>query len=222
MNKDEYWSGKCNCNGYYKQVQKLLKEWKQLNSITSSCVVHHRDDNEDVIAYNEEHYERWGFDENGDFVEGKYVIFMTRSEHQRHHLTGKPSPMRGKTHTDKAKADMRAHSAHYWKGKKFSPAHIQNLCDSHQDFAGDKNPFYGKKHTEDTRMKMSSAKKGKTLSDETKAKIGASRKVQFEGIKFLYNTYKNNGGAKQWNEFQKALKNGEITFEPQPISVFVK
>jgi group I intron endonuclease len=36
---------------------------------------------------------------------------------------------------------------------------------------GSKNTFYGKKHTDDAKLKMSNYRKGKTLSDETKLKV---------------------------------------------------
>lgn len=50
---------------------------------------------------------------------------------------------------------------------------------NHADVSGEKNPFYGKKHSKETREKMSLAKKGKShkpLSEETRAKISASNK----------------------------------------------
>jgi hypothetical protein len=42
--------------------------------------------------------------------------------------------------------------------------------------SGDKNPFYGKSHTDEAREKISNAKKGKTLSDDHKQKMSDSRK----------------------------------------------
>lgn len=50
---------------------------------------------------------------------------------------------------------------------------------NHADFSGEKNGFYGKHHSEETRAKMSAAKKGKPHkphSPETCAKIAASNK----------------------------------------------
>jgi hypothetical protein len=58
------------------------------NNYTCRCVVHHRDDTEECRKYNEEHYERWGFNEDGTFEYGKYVIFMINTEHSAHHHTG--------------------------------------------------------------------------------------------------------------------------------------
>ena len=39
------------------------------------------------------------------------------------------------------------------------------------DRSGENNPFYGKKHTEESKRKMSETKKGTKLSDETKEKL---------------------------------------------------
>ena len=214
MNKDEYWSLKSPQNTVeYKFICEKLQTWKTINGITKRCVVHHRDDTEECRKYNDEHYELWGFNLDGTFEYGKYVIFMTASEHIKHHHIGKPSVMKGKTHTDEAKTKISENNARYWKGKKLSPTHIQHLRENHANVSVENNPFYGKHHSDAAKEKMSAAKKGRTLSDVTKAKIGAARKEQFTAIKFMYNVYKNNGGVKRWNDFQKALKNGEITFE---------
>lgn len=45
-----------------------------------------------------------------------------------------------------------------------------------QNRTGTKNHFYGKRHSEETRQKISKAKKGKKLSDETCKKMSAARK----------------------------------------------
>ncbi len=41
---------------------------------------------------------------------------------------------------------------------------------------GEKHPMYGKQHSEESKLKMSEAKKGKKHSDETRAKISAAHK----------------------------------------------
>lgn len=41
---------------------------------------------------------------------------------------------------------------------------------------GEKNPFFGKNHSEEYRKKMSEAKKGKHLSEEHKRKLGDVKK----------------------------------------------
>lgn len=88
MNRKEYCNTKHKYYKYYNQVQKLLKDWKAANNITERCVVHHRDDTDETIKYNEEHYELWGVNEDGTFEPGKYVQFLTATEHIRHHRSG--------------------------------------------------------------------------------------------------------------------------------------
>lgn len=208
MNRQEYLNSKHIHNSYYNQVQKLLKEWKLENNIAGRCDVHHRDDTEECTKYNNEHYELWGFNEDGTFELGKYVLFMTAAEHARYHHIGNKNHMYGKHISEETKVKM-------------SAAH-----------KGENNHFYGKHHTDEARAKMSAANLGRTHSEETKAKISAIWKGKkrseenktklhknMNAIKFLYNIYKNNGGIKKWNEFQKALKTGDITFSDYEITV---
>ena len=88
MNRSE-WS---HCGRYTneqrKSIKKMLAEWKAANNIKCRCVVHHRDDTEETRKYNEEHYELWGFNLDGTFEYGKYVVFMTSAEHNTYHKTG--------------------------------------------------------------------------------------------------------------------------------------
>ena len=213
MNNTEFWSGG-GYSTYHRKVQKLLKKWKEDNNITARCLVHHRDDTEECRNYNEEHYELCGFNEDGSFEYGKYVVFMTNSEHMSYHnksrevsqetrekhrarWLGEKNPNWGKPLSDEVKEKLRAIN----KGKK---------------------PWmYGKHHSDETKEKLRAANIGKTLSDECKTKMAAARKAYLVGLRFLYNVYKNNNGAKKWNDFQKALHNGDITFEERPISIFL-
>ena len=191
MNREEY-------RKHRPQKPKVVidnfKQWKRENNNTERCVVHHRDDTEETRKYNTEHYERWGCNEDGTFEYGKYVIFMTLSEHSYYHNAGK-------TVSEETRVKISAATQ------------------------GERNPMYGKHHSEETCAKMSAAKQGeknpnygKRFDGEHRAKISAA--IQSE--KVLYVAYKNNGGILKWNDFRKALKNGEITFEVQPISVYTK
>lgn len=47
---------------------------------------------------------------------------------------------------------------------------------NHADVSGANNPMFGKHHTEETRKRLSTINKGKTLSTETKRKISESTK----------------------------------------------
>ena len=178
MNKTEWinvhgWSH-IKYNKYYKCIQKLLKDWMIENNISEPCVVHHIDNEPEAIKYNEKFYERWGFNEDGTFEYGKHVIFMTRSEHSRHHRKGKH-----------LSAEQKERLRIINTGKHLSAETKKKLSIA---FTGVNNPFYGRKH-----------------SDETMANM---RRTQA-----LYKQYKQTGGELSWNDFQRALNNNEINIE---------
>lgn len=73
-------------------------------------------------------------------------------------------------------------------------------------YTGERNPFYGKHHSETTKQAISMANKGKkgpVHSDEAKARIGAAQKVITNSRAEKYKEYKSNGDTMTWNEFQK-------------------
>ena len=225
MNKDEYW----NCykeRKYYRRIQKLLIDWKITNNIPADVryAVHHRDDTEETRKYNTEHYERWGFNEDDTFEYGKYVLFMTVAEHSYYHNIGKSlsaetrekisASSKGKILSDECKAKISASS----KGKILSDECKAKLSAAH------KGKILSDEHRAKLRENNARYWQGKhraPFSDECKAKMSAARKRNLIGLRLLYSVYKNNDGAKKWNDFQKAIYNGDITFEERPISVFL-
>lgn len=81
-------------------------------------------------------------------------------------MTGKNNPMYGKTP--------------WHAGKTISESHKQKLVECN---LGENNPFYGQRHTDETKAKISSANKnrvpwnkGKTYSEESRAKMSAAKK----------------------------------------------
>lgn len=221
MNKEEYyncigWGHHKRGNEYYKYVQKLLSEWKLENHIPSNkkCVVHHRNDNEEVRAYNNAHYELWGFNEDGTFEYGKYVLFMTNAEHTAYHHTGKyVSP----------ETRLRISQNHANVSGENNP-----MFGNIGRITGDKNPMKdkavrdkvakalkGRQFSEETRAKMSTAKKGVKLSESTKEKMRETRRV----IDILWERIKNNNSELSYKEFRKALKNGDSDLKAQFIEL---
>lgn len=73
---------------FKKACQERLHEYLLENNLSGEWVIHHRDDTPETIAYNTQYYNRWGFNEDGSFEYGKYVIFMTKGDHTKHHHTG--------------------------------------------------------------------------------------------------------------------------------------
>ena len=196
-----------NKRAYYKHVHELLRQWKIDNNYTCICVVHHRNDTEECRKYNEEHYELWGHNLDGTFEYGKYVVFMTHAEHLSYHHKGIKL-------TDEWKQRISENSAHVsgMKGKHHSEATRQLIS----------NSMYGKlkgvPKSDETRRRMSEAKKGKQLSPEHKQQM----KNTFKALSYMYNIYKQNGGILKWNDFTKELKNGNISFDNETsLSVFI-
>ena len=147
MNSKEYWDSPKGCNEFYKKAHKLLANWKTRNSITERCCIHHRDDTEECRKYNEEHYELWGYNEDGTFEEGKYVVFMTTAEHAKYHNDGVKNCMYNKHHSDATRLKM----SESGKVKTFTEQHRKHLSDACH---GELNGFYGKCHTDETKSKM--------------------------------------------------------------------
>ena len=67
------------------------------------------------------------------------------------------------------------------------------------NFSGENNPMYGKKHSEETKKKMSETHKGKKLSEETKERISESHK----GKKHTEESKKRMGEAKKGHNVSK-------------------
>lgn len=47
----------------------------------------------------------------------------------------------------------------------------QRMKNNHADIVGEKNPFYGRQHTEETKQRLREVNLGKTIPDEVKAKM---------------------------------------------------
>lgn len=235
MNKKEWYSTHAQSNNkynkYYIYVQQLLKDWKVENNITERCVVHHRDDNDEVRVYNDAFYERWGFNEDGTFEYGKYVVFMTNVSHSKYHSMGSKNAFYGKKHTAETIEKLRvAHT-----GMKQSAEVIEKIRRANtgkkrtQEFAdkmsiartGENNPMYGKHHTPEAIEKIRIASTGENNPFYGKHHNDAA-KAKMKGFSILWNVYKNNDGTKSYNEFKHAVKTGDITFEMQPITVFTR
>ena len=252
MNKEEYSRSDINRkNIEYKQVHNLLKNWKIENNIPADkrCVVHHRDDTEECRKYNNMYYERWGYNEDGSFEYGKYVVFMTLSEHARYHCTGEKNYNYGKHLSEETRQKMsesRKGEKNHFYGKHHSEETKKRISAAN---AGSNHPMYGKHRTEETKKKLSIANLGsknpmygKHMTDEAKAKISiatAGSNNPFYGkqhsdevkakiskyqkaIYMLWNVYKSNNGTKSYREFRVAIKSGDIIFEMQPITVFTR
>lgn len=180
---------------YYKRVHELLETWKAENNITERCVVHHRDDTPEVKAYNKKYYERWGYNEDDTFEYGKYVVFMTCTDHLKYHNSGDKSIMKrpevrakisaarkgcesafkGKQHTEESKQKNR--ESHL--GKSLSDGHKKKISEA---LKGEKNGRYGKHHSEEAKNKLRIINTGKHHSEESKQKMSLAQSGEKNGF----------------------------------------
>lgn len=222
MNKNEWYTKGTKRDFTFKRlVDKKLKQWRADNGITEACVIHHRDDNDEVKAYNEAHYERWGFDENNEFIEGKYVQFLTRTQHMSYHQSGDRNVMYGKNHTKETLQKISDNNP--WKGKHSNRlgAHLTDEQKSHlsQINSGENNAMFGKHHSAESRQKISDNLKGKMSGEKNpfygkKHNEESLKKMQdyYKYCSEFYKTYKECGGELTWKQFISALKNDAVVW----------
>lgn len=174
-----YWRTKC------ESIRKSLLYNKNPEAIHK----HHLFNTPEQIAYNNEHYEMWGFNLDGTFEYGKYIIFVTPEEHSQIH---KDSDI---TRQKKSDAQKLRHKLHPFTDEQREHFSKINL--------GEKNPMYGKHPSEETLEKRSKSISaswteekrrlksiqctgdgnyfyGKHHSDESKIKIGYASKKMWE------------------------------------------
>lgn len=186
MNYKQYWESPKSQGDKNKEAHELLEQWKNEHNVTERMVIHHRDDNEEVRKYNAEHYELWGFREDGSFNYGEYVVYMTVSEHARYHNGNGKSSMIGWHPSEETRQRM-SESA---KVKVFSDEHRKHLSES---CSGELNGFYGKTHSKEQCDKWSQERKGVTWgshSDESKSKISNKQQQYWRSLRERYNAFK--------------------------------
>lgn len=168
---------------WYNKTRKLQKSLVY-NEDKNATVIHHLRDTEEQRKYNDEHYELWGFeiDENGNehFEYGKYVIFVTKEEHTNIHKCSeetkqKISEAKEQYWTEESRAlwsiQMSGEGNGFY-GKRHSDETKMLISKNRSGkCVGEKHPFYGKHHTEESRMKMSEA-----LSGEKNPRFGKKGK----------------------------------------------
>lgn len=181
---------------WYNKTRKIQKSLKY-NSNPESKVIHHLRDTEEQRKYNDEHYEFWGFNQDGTFEYGKYVIFLTKEEHTEVHkcseetikkkLENQPRGINhhlyGKHQSDEVKEKLRLTNLgkHHSEEtcKKISEHNAKSMLGKHHtDETKQKlrEANLGKHHSEVSKQSISNTLKGIKRSDETKKKICLANK----------------------------------------------
>ena len=116
------------------------------------------------------------------------LIFLTKSEHLKLHMTGDRHPFYGKHRREDTRQkisesktgnkhplreDTKKKMSQSHKGKTLSEYTRMKMSESRK---GNKHYLYGKHLSEETKKKMSEAKKGIQMSDEFRMKISLAKK----------------------------------------------
>lgn len=92
-------------------------------------------------------------------------------------------------------------------GKKHTEDSKRKISENHADFSGSNHPNYGKHCSEDTRKKISMSNKGKVISNETKRKLSNDR----IGRIWINNGISNKSILKEdFDNFDETWKRGKI------------
>ncbi len=148
---------------HYNNTRKIQKSL-QYNQDPNAKVIHHLRDTEEQRRYNDEHYEYWGFNQDGTFEYGKYVIFVTKEWHNKYHKHSEE--------TRKKLSIAHSGSKNHFYGKHHSETSKIKMSVSQKNrFKHKVHPMYGKHHTAASRAAISRAHLGKALSEEHKHNI---------------------------------------------------
>lgn len=236
------WKNSSNFEGKYFWYQKTRSIQKSLkyNTDPSATVIHHLRDTEEQRDYNDTHYEFWGFNEDGTFEYGKYVVFVTQEQHSQMHMCSEETRRKiSETETGKIVShETRKKISKSCKGHVPPNKGIPHSAETRKKISENTRAAM----TDEARKKCSEAHKGIRPSDETRKKMSESAKrrsddnfckkmstLQSERMtedykkhlseemsnimrrkKELYAQYKNSGGVLLWNDFQKYIKDNNL------------
>lgn len=185
---------------YYKAVHEILRNSELYRS--DKCMqVHHLCDTEERIKYNNEHYELWGFNEDGTFEYGKYVIFVTREEHLQIHTQSEITKDKiGKASRERwSNPEYRERMSKIRKDMSTEDVIAKRVCSYHKTL---ENP--------EVRLKMSESQKNRRLnnpiSEETRKKL---RDANLGEKNPMYGKHPSEETRQRMSDSQKLLWNDE-------------
>lgn len=172
---------------YYNKTRKLQKSL-QFNTNENATVIHHLRDTEEQRNYNDSFYEFWGFNQDGTFEYGKYVIFVTKEDHNKIHSDSEETRKKKRDAQIKRfeSFEERRKVGEKQKGKLVSDETKQKMSDAqkgkhHSEKTKEvlKKKCSGWHHTDEAKQKISEAGKSREFSEECRNKISKSLKEKY-------------------------------------------
>lgn len=186
MNQKE-WKTSGKFPGKYKWYNQTRKFQRSLcyESDPNANIIHHLRDTEEQRNYNDTHYEYWGFNEDGTFEYGKYVVFWTKEHHDSYHTESEETHKKVCLGVQKAYENgLRQKRVEQMTGKGNPQYGKRGPLSTCYGRCGELHPMYGKHH-----------------SEESLNKIQGTMNI----LKSEYRKYKENGGTLKWTSFMKEL-----------------
>ena len=171
--------------------QKSLK----YNPDPKATVRHHLRDTEEQRKYNDEHYEMWGFNLDGTFEYGKYVIFVTKEEHTNIH-----------SHSEDTRRKIsESNKANYTNERR---QRVSECMKKRYIENPERHPTKGKHHSDATKSKISESHKSENMSDEYRKNLseGVKRSMTKERRKQISERNKNRSEEERLNLSNAAKK----------------
>lgn len=172
---------------FYNKTRKLQRSL-QFNEDKTATVIHHLRDTEEQRKYNDEYYEFWGFNQDGTFEYGKYVIFVTKEEHDKLHSDSEETRENKRLAQIKRfeSSEERRKISEANKNKVVSEETRKKISDSKKGKPRSektkeilREKCSGWHHTDEARQKISDAGKGREFSEESRNKISKALKEKY-------------------------------------------
>ena len=145
---------------WYNKTRKLQRSL-QFNTDCTATVIHHLRDTEEQRNYNDTYYEFWGFNQDGTFEYGKYVIFVTEEWHTDYH-----------SHSEETRKKIsESNKANYTDKRR---RHISYCTKKRYKDNPSSHPTKGKHHSDATKQKMSKSHMRENMSDEYRKSLSDS------------------------------------------------
>lgn len=158
----------------WRNKAKFIQRSLQYNPNPDAIIIHHLRDTEEQRNYNDTYYEYWGFNQDGTFEYGKYVIFVTKEEHIKIHTMSEETRMKlseslkATFSTDEQKLKRSLQRKSEWTAERKQ--------EYSKMYSGKNSINYGRKASDETRRILSESHKGIKYSEESRIKRSNSMK----------------------------------------------